>query len=165
MIKPKPLSIDSRPWCELRAHDRVIRYRCSGSGAERSLLVLTPAEVSPYWAAVVAGLDGRFRVITPEAPPEATDLSAWLAALLEGLGTSVIRVVAGDRFHMPALEVANGEPDQVACVVLVSESAFAALEAAQDGRVPVLHVHANEPPSTVGERLMDFLTRDAAHVV
>jgi hypothetical protein len=153
MNQPPPN--DARPWCELRAHDRVIRYRCSGAG--RSLLVLAPADASPYWAALVAGLDGRFRVITPEAPPEETDLSAWLASLLEGLGTSVIHVVAGDRFHVPALEVAQGGSDQVVCVVIVSRSA----SAVADAKVPVLLVDTNEPPQTVGERVLDFLSRSA----
>ena len=119
--------------------------------------MLGSADVSPFWAALVSGLDGRFRVIAQEAPPEETDLTAWLAALLEGLGTSVVRVIAGDRFHVPALEIAQDEPDQVACLVLVSEASAPAARP----NVPVLVVDVTEPAETIGERVRDFLTRGA----
>ena len=146
-----PLS-DCRPWCELRAHDRVIRYRCSGAG--KTLLALASDRESPFWGAVVAGLDGRFRVITPEAPAEATDLTAWLASLLEGLGTSVVRVVAADRFHAPALAIARNDPDQVASLVLVAD----APRPVEPVSVPVLAVHATESADAAGTRVREFLT-------
>jgi hypothetical protein len=120
--------------------------------------VLGSADFSPFWAALVAGLDGRFRVIAPEPPPEETDLAAWLASLLEGLGTSVIRVVAGDRFHTPALEIAHADPDQVAGLVLVAEQT----PRVRVTSVPVLVVDGKEPADKLGERIRDFLTRGPA---
>ena len=146
-----PLS-DCRPWCELRAHDRVIRYRCSGAG--KTLLALAPDRESPFWGAVVAGLDGRFRVITPEAPAEGTDLTAWLASLLEGLGTSVVRVVAADRFHAPALAIAGNDPDQVASLVLVTD----APNPVERVSATVLSVAATESAEAAGARVREFLT-------
>ena len=151
-----PPTNDRRSWCELRAHDRIIRYRCSGAG--RSVLVLGAPDVSPFWAVLLAGLDGRFRVIAPETPPEDTDLAAWLASLLEGLGTSTVRVIAGDRFHAPTLEISRGEPDQVQCVVLVSEAGPPFV----DAQVPVLVVAPREPGEIVGARVRDFLLREGA---
>ena len=155
-------SDQSRPWCELRAHDRVIRYRCSGSG--RSVLVLASEDASPFWALLLAGLDGGFRVIAPEAPPADTDVSGWLASLLEGLGTSSIRVVAGDRFHAPALEAAHDEPDQVACVVLVAEEEVVAVEA-PDAKVPVLVAHARRPAEELALWVRDFLSARAGATI
>jgi hypothetical protein len=149
-----PPSNDLGSWCELRAHDRIIRYRCSGAG--RSVLVLGAPDVSPFWAVLLAGLDGRFRVIAPEAPPEDTDLAAWLASLLEGLGTSTVRVIAGDRFHAPALEISRSEPDQVPCMVLVTDSRPPFV----DAHVPVLVLSPREPGEIVGARVRDFLLRE-----
>jgi hypothetical protein len=158
----QPPQDDGRPWCELRAHDRIIRYRCSGAG--RSLIVLG-SDGSPFWAVLMAGLDGRFRVILPEAPPEDAELGGWLASLLEGLGTSSIRVIAGDRFQLPAIAIAHEEPDQVSCVVLVSEAAGVvpvSEAAAATARMPVLVVSAQEPAASLADRVRDFLYREGA---
>jgi hypothetical protein len=128
-VSPEPSPpIDDRPWCELRAHGRIIRYRCAG--ACRSVLALASSGAGPFWAALLAGLDGRCRDIAPEPPPPDTDLHAWLAALLEGLGTSGIRVIAGDRFHAPALRVVHEDPDRLAAVIAVSETSEDPVEAA-----------------------------------
>jgi hypothetical protein len=149
---------DGRPWCELRAHDRIIRYRCSGAG--RSVLVLASVEPSPFWTVLLAGLDGGFRVIAPEPPSEDADLSSWLASLLEGLGTSSIRLIVGDRFHTPALEIARDDPDQVACLMLVAETSQPQI--ALDARVPVVVVDASRPAADVASWVKDFLTVQAA---
>ena len=123
---------------------------------------------SPFWAVLMAGLDGRFRVIAPEAPPDDADLTAWLASLLEGLGTSSIRVIAGDRFRAPAFELARKEPDQVPCVVLISGTAGVvpvSEAAAAVARIPVLVVSAKEPVAGLASRVRDFLMSEGAVTV
>jgi hypothetical protein len=58
---------------------------------------------------------------------------------------------------VPALEIAQDQPDQVACLVLVSEASAPAARA----NVPVLVVDGTEPADTIGERVRDFLARGA----
>ena len=150
----QPSQDDRNGWCELRAHDRIIRYRCSGAG--RSLLVLGGTVATPDWMALLGGADGGFRVITPEIPAEDTDLPSWVGALLEGLGTPRMGLIASERFRTSALEIARSDPDQVACMVLLSDHPEVA-----DAQVPVLVVDPSQPAG-IESRVRDFLGSGAA---
>src|SRR5688572_15098386 len=108
----------SDSWAEVRAHDRVTRYRRSGSG--RPVLVLhSPDDPNPLWPELLEMLGNGYRVITPEPPAAGADLTAWLTGFLEGLGTSSVRIVAAHGFCMAALEVALLEAVGITRMVLI----------------------------------------------
>ena len=169
---PKPSVSDTSrgpdTWAEVRAHDTVMRYRRSGAG--RAVLVLrSVADPDPLWSDLLEVLGSGYRLIVPEPPPGDTDVAAWLAGFLEGLGTSSIRILAADRFCIPALELALLETDQIARIVLVAEGPAAgdarrgALESAM-GRssVPLLLVRNARPPNEGISLITDFLAEEAA---
>ena len=105
-------------WAEVRANDRVMRYRRAGTG--RAVIVLySPSDPGPPWPELVEGLGEGFRLILPEPPDAEADIAEWLADFLEGLGMSNIGIVAADRFCVPTLELTLLGVDQVARIVLV----------------------------------------------
>src|SRR5687768_2937389 len=102
-ISETPRATES--WAEVRAHDQVIRYRRIGVG--RPVLVLhSPDDPDPLWPELLDTLGASYRVIVPDAPERETDVTTWLTGFLEGLGAISVRIVASDRFCMPALELA-----------------------------------------------------------
>jgi hypothetical protein len=130
-------------WAEVRAHDRVMRYRRLGAG--RAVLVLRPASAfAPLWPGLAHALAAHFRVILPDLPATAVDATAWLAGFLEGVGAAGVGVVAAGRFCAPALELALLDPDAVGRVALVHRGAGAgpalggALVPTGVARVPLL---------------------------
>ena len=129
-------------WAEVRAHDQVMRYRRAGTGPA-VLLLDREGEVPPLWPELDAALAARFRVIAPALPMEMEDLAARLAAFLEGLGVSRVRVVVAGRLCGPALELAPVAPE-VERVVLVpsgpAEEAACEAAVAAIGAIPVLVV-------------------------
>ena len=105
-------------WAEVRANDRVMRYRRAGTG--RAIIVLYSAHDSgPPWPELVDALGQGFRLILPEPPDADADIAEWLADFLEGLGMSNIGIVAAGRFCVPTLELTLLGVDQVARIVLV----------------------------------------------
>jgi hypothetical protein len=109
-------------WAEVRANDRVMRYRRAGTG--RAVIVLYSAnDPQPPWPALVDALvdalGAGFRLILPEPPDADADIAEWLADFLEGLGMSNIGIVAAGRFCIPTLELTLLGVDQVARIVLV----------------------------------------------
>ena len=107
-------------WAEIRSHDRVTRYRRSGTGP--AVLVLQPADgPGALWPELLHELEERHRLVIPEAPPPGIDIARWLADFLEGLGLSPVAVVAADELCIPVLELALLGADQVTRVVLVPD--------------------------------------------
>jgi hypothetical protein len=105
-------------WAEVRSHDRVTRYRRSGTGP--AVLVLQPADgPGALWPELLPQLEESHRLIVPEAPPAGIDIAHWLADFLEGLGLAPVAVVAADAFCIPVLELVLLGADQVTRVVLV----------------------------------------------
>lgn len=105
-------------WTEIRARDQVVRFRRSGAG--RGILLLHSAvETRPLWPELLDTLTSGFRLIVPAARAPDTDIDVWLSALLEGLGTSRLTVVASDEFCVPAIEQALLDPDHVSSVILI----------------------------------------------
>src|SRR5688500_11496233 len=161
-----PMTIpDCRPRAEVRAHGQVTRYRCGGSG--RPVLVLaSPAAPAPFPPGFLDALERGHRVIVPEPPPEGVDLVEWMAHFLEGVGIRRVRIVAADRFCVPALELALLDPDQVACLVLHWDGPLGSPDAGgtlemngPGGRVPLLIVHG----ASTGELMVQidaFLAAD-----
>lgn len=93
---PKPSSSDTtrahESWAEVRAHDRVMRYRRSGVG--RAVLVLrSPEDPEPLWPELLEALGAGYRLIVPDPPPGDADVAGWLAGFLEGLGASNVRIL------------------------------------------------------------------------
>jgi hypothetical protein len=107
------------PWSEVRANDRVMRYRRSGTGA--AVLLVAPCDGGDaLWADLPAYLSSRFRLIVPEIRScPRPDESVVLQCFLEGLGTPRIAIVAANELCMPSLEVALRNPDQISHLVLV----------------------------------------------
>ena len=151
------------PWAEVRAHDRVMRYRRFGVG--RPVVVLhAPDDHDPFWPALLEVLGAGCRLILPELPDPEADLTAWLAGFLEGLGAARVRILAAERFALPVLELALLETDQIVGLVLVTSGPSASdmgrgtLESAT-GRalVPMLHVRRADPADGAVSLIADFL--------
>jgi hypothetical protein len=149
--------------CEVRAHGQVIRYQCSGTGRP-VILLRSEGPLAPSWGELLRELQRSYRMIVPEPPPPDSDVTGWLDAFLEGLGSSGVRILATDRFCLPAFELALGEGEQIARLVLMPEgpgreivlggSVEAALARA---RVPLLLVHESQPAAELNARVTSFL--------
>jgi hypothetical protein len=109
----------SSGWAEVRARDRVTRYRRAGSGRVVLLLCAAGAD-APVWPELEPALVRAARVVMPELAADAADVVAHLLAFLEGLGVTDVGVVAADPFCTAALELALRDGGQVARVVLVA---------------------------------------------
>jgi hypothetical protein len=142
-------------WAEVRAHDRVVRYRRSGAG--RPVLLLQPqTSTDTLWPELLELIGQRTRLIVPEPPASDREAEAWLSALLEGLGMRNITVIATDGFCIAALERALLSPEQIAAVILVysgrgSESAVEGRLAApaQSAAVPLIVLRRDRAASEV----------------
>ena len=124
MSNPNSLAaLSSDPWSEVRAHDRVMRYRRTGMGP--AVLLVAPCDsAESFWADLPTFLASRFRVIVPEIHTcPRPDESVVLTCFLEGLGTPRVAIVAAGELCMPSLELALRNPEQIARLVLVSEGA------------------------------------------
>jgi len=103
---------------EVRAHDQVMRYHRAGVG--RPLILLrTAASADALWPDLEATLVARFRVFTPELPPDCEDVAAWVKDFLEGVGLDRVVVVATDPCCLSALELALLGAHQIERLVLV----------------------------------------------
>ena len=142
MQNPSPLVHPPETLAEVRAHDQVMRYRRAGAG--RPLVVLRRA-IGPdsFWPELDDDLVSRFRVITPELPPDCQDVAAWLAAFLEGVGLDRVVLVAADPCCLPALELALLNGYQVERLVLVP--AGTAGETGLDGTLATTPAGASVP--------------------
>ena len=168
---PKPSTADfargPESWAEVRAHDTVMRYLRTGAG--RPVLVLR-SDDDPHslWPGLIETLRRGYRLIVPEPPPAGADVSGWIAGFLEGLGTATVRILAADRFCIPALELAL-ESDQVTRIVLVTEGPATTdagrglLETAM-GRsaVPLLVIRGAQPADEGMSLIADFLAEETA---
>jgi hypothetical protein len=156
---PAPMPKPSFAEAEVRAHNRVIRYRRTGVG--RAVLLLhCPDYSEPLWPELIEALGAGFRLIVPDLPAPHADVVGWLGDFLEGLGMSSVRILAADRFCMPALELTLLDPDQVARVVLVLASG--SLETAmRQPTVPILVVRRSQPADDVLPLVTGFLGGDA----
>lgn len=97
----------------------MIRYRRFGAG-QPVLLLQASARLTPL-SEVAECLGADYRVIAPDLPANAADITARLASFLEGVGVSGLRVVAVGDFCLPALEMVLSAPDQVARLILVPD--------------------------------------------
>ena len=103
---------------EVRAHDQVMRYQRSGVG--RPLVLLRSAAVpDALWPELDEQLVARFRVFTPELPPDCADVAAWVKDFLEGVGLDRVTIVAADPCCLAALELALLGAQQIERLVLV----------------------------------------------
>lgn len=103
---------------EVRAHDQVMRYHRAGAG--RPLVLLRSAAGSDaLWPELEEQLVARFRVFTPELPPDCEDVAAWVKGFLEGVGLDRVVVVAADPCCLSALELALLGAPQIERLVLV----------------------------------------------
>ena len=128
-----------------------MRYRRSGGGLPVVVLG-SPGDPERLWPGLHEALASRFRLIVPELPRCDSDVAAWLSAFLEGLGSTEVRVVASSEFCVPALELAAGDVDRIARVVLVvggnaggAELDGKAAGVARPAAVPLLVVPSGAP--------------------
>ena len=160
-----PRSQDLDGWAEVRAHDRVVRYRRSGAGP--AVLLLQPASpAQSLWPELFELVASGARLIVPEPPANDAEVEEWLSALFEGLGLRNTTIVAADGFCIAALERALLSPEQIARVVMVcsgrgSESAVDGklAGAAQAASVPLLVVRRERPVSEILPVVEGFLRR------
>ena len=161
---PLPKQTDLEGWAEVRAHDRVVRYRRSGGGP--AVLLLQPPSSAPLWPELLQLIgDGR-RLIVPDPPANEMEAEAWLSALLEGLGVRSVSVVATEGFCIAALERALLSPEQVVGVILIysgrgTESAVDGKLAtpAQCAAVPLLMLRRDRTVSEILPMVERFLRR------
>lgn len=109
----------SEPWAEVRARDRVMRYRRSGAGPTL-LLLGAESGPTPLDAGLVDELGVRFRCIVPDVPNGPSGV-AWLAEFLEGLGCSDVVILAANHMCIPAIELAFRDADQIKRMVLIPD--------------------------------------------
>jgi pimeloyl-ACP methyl ester carboxylesterase len=151
---------------EVRAHDQVMRYHRTGAGRP---VVLLRAASGPdsIWPELDAELAARFRVFTPELPPDCEDVAAWVKGFLEGVGLDRVLLVAADPCCLSALELTLVGADQIERLVLVP--AGAAGETGLDGTiaatfvgvsVPLLVVRRGLPATEALPLLRQFLKQD-----
>jgi hypothetical protein len=150
-------------WAEVRANDRVMRYRRAGTGRAIVLLLVSTHLEAP-WPELIASLGSRFRLIFPEPPAADTDVTDWLGDFLEGLGMSNVGIVAAEHFCIPTLELTLLGLDQVARVVLVprgpagEQGVEGALDAATgQALVPLIVIRDGQPVEEIVRLITRFL--------
>lgn len=152
---------------EVRVRDQVMRYARTGSGLPVVMLG-SPADPEPLWPGLHQAIARRFRLIVPDLPRCDTDVAAWLAAFLEGLGSTEVRVVASSEFCMAALELVIADLDRIARVVLVThgdaggpglDSTLAS--GTQNTSVPLLVVRRGTPASEAVPLVVGFCAEGA----
>ncbi len=104
---------------EVRASDRVMRYRRSGAGPT-VILLGADAGPAPLSTDLVDALRERFRVIVPDMPT-GSDVLTWLGDFLEAFGSSDLTLVAANHLCMPAIELAFRDFDQIRRMVLIPD--------------------------------------------
>jgi len=129
MLKP-PISQEG--WAEVRARDRVVRYRRTGTGP---IVLLLAHEDTRLRDGLVRTLSENFRLLDPDMAETEIKVAECLAEFLEGLGTTTVNVVAVGRFCIPAIELAlrDGGGDQIDRVVLIPDGEEC--EAASEGAI------------------------------
>jgi len=120
MPNPSSPRFPADSWAEVRSHDRVTRYRRSGSGPA-VLLLQSGDAAGALWPELLHELEDHHRVVVPEAPPAEGDVAHWIADFLEGLGLASVAVLAAGEFCIPVLELALLGTDGVTSVVLVPD--------------------------------------------
>lgn len=115
----QPLASAPDTIAEVRAHERVVRYRRSGS-AGPALVLVAADPGTDLWPDFSRLLAERYRVINPDLadPGEA---AKSLRSLLEGLGCMAVPLVAAGRYCDAALELALDCHESVGRVLLVPE--------------------------------------------
>ena len=161
-------AIPSEIRAEVHARDQVMRYGRFGSGLPVVVLG-SPVHTEPLWPGLHEALAIRFRLIVPDLPRCDADIASWLAAFLEGLGSTEVRVVASSEFCISALELALGDLDRIARVVLVprGESSASGLDGrlatvARRATVPLLVVRRGAPAAEAIPLVVGFCAEDAA---
>jgi hypothetical protein len=168
MQSPSPFNLPAETLAEVRAHDRVMRYRRAGTG--RPLVVLR-GTADALWPELDAHLVTRFRVITPELSADCGDLAAWLGTFLEGVGLARVTLLAAEPCCVAALELALLDGYRVERLVLVPGGG--AGETGLDGTlattpggvsVPLLLLRRGLAAPDALRLLRDFLEPDARPV-
>ena len=159
MLKPQ---IPQEGWAEVRARDRVMRYSRAGTGP--TVLVLAHAD-EPLRRLLLEALAPHFRSLVPDLPPTEANVATWLSHFLEGLGATMVSVVATGSYCIPALELALRGGEHCARLVLISdgacsdESSEGALVAASRGAsMPLVIVNASAAPGDVVPLVSEFLS-------
>ena len=105
---------------EVRAHDRIVRYRRSGK-AGPALLLLAADHSTDLWQELPRVLAERFRLVIPDLPASPPDVAPALRCLLDGLGSVGVPIIAAGRYCDAALELALERNEAVGRVVLIPE--------------------------------------------
>jgi hypothetical protein len=105
---------------EVRAHDRVVRYRRSGTRGP-NLLLLAADSAADLWPEFPRLLSDRFRLFMPDLPQSGADATSSFRCLLDGLGATGVSVLAAGRYCDAALAVALAGDESVGRLVLVPE--------------------------------------------
>jgi len=154
--------IPQEGWAEVRARDRVMRYSRAGVGPTVLVLAHTDEPLRPL---LLEALAPHFRSLVPDLSPTESNVATWLAHFLEGLGVTMVSVVASGAYCIPALELALRGGDHIARLVLISdgacieESSEGALVAASRGAsMPLAIINATAAPGDMIPLVSEFLS-------
>lgn len=147
---------------EVRAHDRVVRYRRAGTVGP-VLLLLASDSTTDLWPELPRLLADHFRLMIPDLGVQSDGAAASLRCLLDGLGGVGVPVIAAGKYCDAALELALEGNESVGRMVLVPEMSEDAGDAegaqprAAARRLPVEILRRNLPVDEALERVMAFL--------
>lgn len=148
---------------EVRAHDRVVRYRRSGNTGPHLLLVVADS-TSDLWPEFPRLLADRFRLLMPDLPEPAAEATRSLRCLLDGLGASGVSLLAAGRHCDAALALVLSGDESVGRVVLVpelSDDQFAdpaeAVAAPRVAKAPIYVVSRRLSADEAMERVTEYL--------
>ena len=102
---------------EVRAHDRTVRYRRSGSTGPALLLLATDSP-RDLWPELPELLSELFRLVIPELGVADTNPVASLRGMLAGLGFDAVPVIAAGRYCDAALGLALDGNENVGRVIV-----------------------------------------------
>jgi hypothetical protein len=98
----------------------VTRYLRRGVG--RPVVVLaTSGDSDALWPELLDAIAARHRLILPEVPACEAGFSSWLRGFLEGVGLSVVTLIATGQCCLPAVELALLDTERLERLVLVPD--------------------------------------------
>ena len=127
------------------------------------LFLRSTEKAESLWPELHGALALQFRLIAPDVPADAEDVTAWLTDFLEGIGMPSMGVLATDDLCLPAFELAARDPEQVARLVLVCdgtrESALQNAVASAPARasLEVIVVRRDQPADDAVLQVTSFL--------
>ncbi len=147
------------PYAEVRVGEHVTRYVRRGTGPS-VVLVGADAKANPVVCPLIERLAPNHRLIVPQPPSTASDLTDWLRGFIEGIGLTQIVVVAGEPSADAAAELATLDDFTIRKLVLLPKSSSNGNGKHRSERI--LCVDAHWPTTDAVARIASFIADEAA---